>query len=88
MQLPETTEFDEEYVAFLTSYGPGQDSTVEKIEFVERLRHLLEMAARGSETSRTPIPDVRTMRSLNEGWIARLKSEEEMGGTVRWPTAE
>lgn len=30
-------------------------------------------------------PDIESMRRLNDGWIARLKREEEMGQTVPWP---
>jgi hypothetical protein len=101
MPLPTTPQFEEEYLAFVTRYAPGNEAAVEKLEFIERLHHVLELAARDPSASDAALmipprpkpadhlklvqPDASGMGVRNAGWIARLKLEEEMGGTVPWP---
>ena len=45
MALPKKPQFEEDYLAFVASYAPDQDSDGARLEFVERLQRLLELAA-------------------------------------------
>jgi hypothetical protein len=51
LPVPMTPQFEEDYLAFMARYSPGRKSVVANREFVERLRHLLELAARGAAVS-------------------------------------
>ena len=103
MTPPTPAEFELAVDAFSRRYGPAQGSLAERLEFSERLRDLLALAARQA----APTPDrdavddaghgrigrieladsaVSERRRRKEGWIARLKREEEMDGSVPWPT--
>jgi hypothetical protein len=75
MPRPTTPQFEQDYLAFIARYAPGDDAVLARLEFVERLCDLIDRAA----------PDVQAMRVRDAGWIARLKNEEEMGGFVPWP---
>jgi hypothetical protein len=92
MALPTMPDFVEAYRAFASRYAPGQDA--ESLEFNERLRHLLELAARYATDPAAPAPpptpptELGEMLRLNEGWIDRIKREEEMDGIVPWPARD
>ena len=97
MPRPTTPQFEQDYLAFIDSYAPGDDATLARLEFVERLANLIDLAAPEAVVAPTHLdltggsefvqPDLQTMRRRNAGWIARLKVGEEMGGFVPWPPA-
>lgn len=45
MPRPTTPQFEEDYLAFIARCAPGHDAALARLEFVERLGDLLDLAA-------------------------------------------